>query len=399
MVREAHRGSIGLPVEASSFSSHLDVLSWAGWRLPVCARRRHVPRHCQFYAIVASLPAWRISKWYFGRHKVLGMVHEHDNPRRVNLDWCEFHVLVHDLPIGKMTKDMAILLGNQLGRFKDVDMDNSMGLWGASMRIRVSLDITKPLRRVLKLKTTMGDELLVTFTYEKLPNFCYHCGRLQHLSEACEMQLYEDFVDTGNNTPFGAWLRAPYNASNRNRFQPSGQLTTGNNRGRPTFISNGCQHNPNGDLSPNQGPNAFGQPSSSRLRTTSTPPQDAPPPHKPPSYPLIALTSITNETHNHTTTNAPKRLATLTLEKENHNPPTLPIHSPTSHSQLIPPDPSHTRIPLDTLPNLDNIPLHFTATQPENSHKKPNTPSLKPTKKTPPSQRRIIAIPRKRKTS
>ncbi|KAK4424920.1 hypothetical protein Salat_1685600 [Sesamum alatum] len=56
---------------------------------------------------------------------VLGMVNDDENPRHVNLDWCDFHVLVHDLPIGKMHKDMDIFVGNQLGHFKDVDMDGS----------------------------------------------------------------------------------------------------------------------------------------------------------------------------------------------------------------------------------------------------------------------------------
>ncbi|KAL0303018.1 UNVERIFIED_CONTAM: hypothetical protein Sradi_6169900 [Sesamum radiatum] len=59
-VRGARWGSIGLPVEASSFSSHLGVLSSADWRLSACDWRRHVPRHGQFYAVVGSLPAWRI---------------------------------------------------------------------------------------------------------------------------------------------------------------------------------------------------------------------------------------------------------------------------------------------------------------------------------------------------
>ncbi|KAL0413866.1 UNVERIFIED_CONTAM: hypothetical protein Sradi_1588300 [Sesamum radiatum] len=44
-VRGARWGSIGLPVEASSFNSHLGVLSRAGWRLFACDWRSHVPRH------------------------------------------------------------------------------------------------------------------------------------------------------------------------------------------------------------------------------------------------------------------------------------------------------------------------------------------------------------------
>ncbi|KAL0436072.1 UNVERIFIED_CONTAM: hypothetical protein Sradi_0315100 [Sesamum radiatum] len=59
-VRGARWGSIGLPVEASSFSSHLSVLSPANWRLSAFDWRRHVPKHSKFYAVMGSLPTWRI---------------------------------------------------------------------------------------------------------------------------------------------------------------------------------------------------------------------------------------------------------------------------------------------------------------------------------------------------
>ncbi|KAL0303188.1 UNVERIFIED_CONTAM: hypothetical protein Sradi_6186900 [Sesamum radiatum] len=52
MVRGACWGSIRLSVEASSFSSHLGVLSSADWRLSACDWRRHVPRHGKFYAVM-----------------------------------------------------------------------------------------------------------------------------------------------------------------------------------------------------------------------------------------------------------------------------------------------------------------------------------------------------------
>ncbi|KAL0451732.1 UNVERIFIED_CONTAM: hypothetical protein Slati_1151300, partial [Sesamum latifolium] len=67
-----------------------------------------------------------------------------------------FHAHVHGLPLGQMTKEVASFVGNHLGRFIDVDMDNSGHVWGSSLRIRVSLDVTKPLKRVIKIRTVLG---------------------------------------------------------------------------------------------------------------------------------------------------------------------------------------------------------------------------------------------------
>ncbi|KAL0389051.1 UNVERIFIED_CONTAM: hypothetical protein Scaly_0262200 [Sesamum calycinum] len=112
-----------------------------------------------------------------------------DNPNLVDLSWCDFRIHIHGLPLGKMTRDLAAFIGNNLGKFKEVDLDSNGEVWGSSVRIRASVDITKPLKRALKIRTVLGDEQLVTFTYERLSNFCYLCGVMGHLSRQCEVQL------------------------------------------------------------------------------------------------------------------------------------------------------------------------------------------------------------------
>ncbi|KAL0417526.1 UNVERIFIED_CONTAM: hypothetical protein Sradi_1166100 [Sesamum radiatum] len=124
-----------------------------------------------------------------------------ENPQEVNLDWADFHTHVHGLPLSKMSKEMAVFIGTQLGKFVDADMDDAGHVWGSHMRIRISIDVTKPLKRVLKIRTTLGDEQLLSFTYERLPNFCYLCGCLGHLSKYCELRFADDFADPGRPPP------------------------------------------------------------------------------------------------------------------------------------------------------------------------------------------------------
>ncbi|KAL0361135.1 UNVERIFIED_CONTAM: hypothetical protein Sradi_3798000 [Sesamum radiatum] len=150
------------------------------------------------------------SPWSFDRNiVVLNMIQEHENPLHVDLNCCDFHVHIYDLLLSKMTLGVAGYIGNRLGRFKQMDMDDSGCSWGATLRMRVSLDVNIPLQRAMKVRTTSGDEHLVTFSYERLTNFCYFCGRLGHISKYCKLPFAEGFSDPGTDTPYGAWLRAP----------------------------------------------------------------------------------------------------------------------------------------------------------------------------------------------
>ncbi|CAN1731167.1 hypothetical protein LINPERHAP1_LOCUS1148 [Linum perenne] len=64
------------------------------------------------------------------------------------------------------------------------------------MRIQAELDIRKPLRREKKLRAEGGESLKCRFRYERLPNFCYICGRMGHIDRYCEVlfQVPEDKI-------------------------------------------------------------------------------------------------------------------------------------------------------------------------------------------------------------
>ncbi|CAN1815288.1 hypothetical protein LINPERHAP1_LOCUS27388 [Linum perenne] len=56
------------------------------------------------------------------------------------------------------------------------------------MRIRVRLDVRRSLKRE-KIIRKSNKELKVTFMYERLPTFCYICGRIGHIDRFCEVRF------------------------------------------------------------------------------------------------------------------------------------------------------------------------------------------------------------------
>lgn len=64
----------------------------------------------------------------------------------------EFWLRLINLPVGFKNKHAAAMIGQKIGEFLEVDNDKEGLHWGESMRIRVRLDITKPLLRGFMLK-------------------------------------------------------------------------------------------------------------------------------------------------------------------------------------------------------------------------------------------------------
>ncbi|KAI8021070.1 hypothetical protein LOK49_LG03G02358 [Camellia lanceoleosa] len=117
--------------------------------------------------------------------------------------WCPFWVQVHGLPLDKMAKKHGETIGNRLSKLIEVEALSDGLLVGRSfLRIRVELDVTKPLLQgfILHQRTQSGEPMAnvrVLHKYEKLSNFCYDCGRIGHNDTSCKFISKVDGVNSG----------------------------------------------------------------------------------------------------------------------------------------------------------------------------------------------------------
>ncbi|KAK8662393.1 hypothetical protein V6N13_091971 [Hibiscus sabdariffa] len=99
---------------------------------------------------------------------------------------------------------MGERIGDRFGSTVAVDMRPGDGRWGEYLRIRVKLDISKPLRRIIFVgKREDGSSRACSVKYERLPNFCFWCGVIGHQHGVCKLK------PQGDNVVFqyGDWLR------------------------------------------------------------------------------------------------------------------------------------------------------------------------------------------------
>ncbi|XP_042969019.1 uncharacterized protein LOC122301691 [Carya illinoinensis] len=113
--------------------------------------------------------------------------------------WVQFH----NLPLAGMSKECGIRLGSSLGEVEEVEVDVDDVGWGSFLRVRICLDLTKPLARGRTFKL-QGVQTWVPITYEKLPRFCLDCGRIIH----GEMKCNSAAGIKSDTKQFGSWLRA-----------------------------------------------------------------------------------------------------------------------------------------------------------------------------------------------
>ena len=127
--------------------------------------------------------------WVFDRHLVV--LQRYDGTASINelsFDKTSFWVHIHNLPFSLMTIEAAINLGETLGIVsKPKDEADMKG--GLFIRVRVAVNVTKPLCRGRTITWDQGRDRWVYFLYEWLPNLCYWCGLLFHDDKECVVWL------------------------------------------------------------------------------------------------------------------------------------------------------------------------------------------------------------------
>lgn len=67
-------------------------------------------------------------------------------PSRMDFTHSPFWIQVHNLPLC-MSRAVRTKIGRMLGDLEDVDVEGDGTRWGRSLRLRVSIDLTQPLKR------------------------------------------------------------------------------------------------------------------------------------------------------------------------------------------------------------------------------------------------------------
>ena len=168
-----------------------------------------------------------VEPWSFDKHLVVVQSYDIDTAvGDLEFNRVSFWVQVHDLPVRFRRRKVAEQICEAVGRI-NASTDDSESEGDNFMRVRVSVDITKPLCRGRIISLDNGKELWVSFKYERLPNLCYWCGCLTHNDRDCALWIESEGSLQTDSQQFGPWIKAaPFVSTRRNMVKVPGFFTS-----------------------------------------------------------------------------------------------------------------------------------------------------------------------------
>ncbi|KAL4295344.1 hypothetical protein GQ457_12G013630 [Hibiscus cannabinus] len=131
---------------------------------------------------------------------------------------------IYQIPLGLMSQQTGEQIGATMGVHKAVDLREGDGRMGEYLRVRTEIDSSKPLRRFVALgKLADGRLRMCPVKYERLPRFCFNCGRIGHGWEMCP-DKQEGFKGPFQ---FGDWLKVDLGKNKLNARRKPGIVYAG----------------------------------------------------------------------------------------------------------------------------------------------------------------------------
>ncbi|CAI9089284.1 OLC1v1023835C1 [Oldenlandia corymbosa var. corymbosa] len=142
--------------------------------------------------------------WLLGRKYPLVLQPSYD--LSADFDLCPWWIHLYNCSLDLMNEEFARFAGNLIGEFVEVFTDANRNCIGRFLRIKFKISLKKPLMRVLQFEHE-GRDLNFPLQYERLAEWCYHCGIISHVESGCPTK--PPSVGNSSKSPeYGPWLRA-----------------------------------------------------------------------------------------------------------------------------------------------------------------------------------------------
>lgn len=143
--------------------------------------------------------------WHFDRSllvitKQRGM----GDVKRQDFTHASFWVQIHNMPIMCMDREIIKEIGGRIGEVQEVEMDEIRECISPFARVQIMVNITQPLTKRLLLKSEEDRRISLRIAYEKLPEFCFCCGLIEHSFREC----LDYKGQPKDELTYGVWMRA-----------------------------------------------------------------------------------------------------------------------------------------------------------------------------------------------
>ncbi|KAK6144176.1 hypothetical protein DH2020_020996 [Rehmannia glutinosa] len=145
------------------------------------------------------------------------------NPRDIEFKHIDIWVQLHNLPLAFMNKRVIQTIGGKVGTVLEIDEGEGGNCWGKFARVRVRVEMDKPLKKCVSVQVEQEkEEIIIILVYERLPDFCFACGRIGHILKDC------GDGDAKKEPPeYGAWLKAAsHSGGKKSREEGKNQTRT-----------------------------------------------------------------------------------------------------------------------------------------------------------------------------
>ena len=182
------------------------------WRTADELKIRDIGEHILLFEFENVLDLERVLEfepWSYDKHLVaFECVFDIESVPFLDFSRASFWVQIHNIPERSLKVEVGELIGKTVGRVIQVADPEDDGAGSEFLRVRINIDISKPLLYCSKLCSEGKQVGWVGLKYERLPNFYYWCGHVAYGERDYEVWLRGKGSLRKEEQQYGEWLRA-----------------------------------------------------------------------------------------------------------------------------------------------------------------------------------------------